>query len=85
VTSVSARWATGADNYRGRQGGVIGFSKSLAREIGSRGVTVNCVAPGFIETDMTKALPRRSASLTLSTSHSRVSAPRKRSPRRWHF
>jgi 3-oxoacyl-[acyl-carrier protein] reductase len=37
---------------------VVGFSKSLAREIGSRNVTVNCVAPGFIETDMTKSLPQ---------------------------
>ena len=37
--------------------GIIGFSKSLAKEIGSRGITVNVVAPGFIETDMTKALP----------------------------
>ena len=36
--------------------GMIGFSKSLAREVGSRGITVNCVAPGFIDTDMTRAL-----------------------------
>ncbi len=35
----------------------MGFSKSMAREVGSRGITVNCVAPGFIDTDMTKALP----------------------------
>jgi len=37
--------------------GLIGFSKSMAREVGSRGITVNCVAPGFIDTDMTRALP----------------------------
>lgn len=36
---------------------MMGFSKSLAREVGSRGITVNCVAPGFIDTDMTRALP----------------------------
>ena len=42
-----------------RQSRMIGMSKSVAREVASRGVTVNCVAPGFIETDMTAALPRR--------------------------
>ena len=47
----------GQTNYAAAKAGVIGFSKSLAREIGSRNVTVNCVAPGFIDTDMTRALP----------------------------
>jgi len=46
----------GQANYAAMKAGVIGFSKSLAREVGSRGVTVNVVAPGFIETDMTHAL-----------------------------
>lgn len=46
----------GQTNYAAAKAGLIGFSKSLAREIGSRGVTVNVVAPGFIETDMTKGL-----------------------------
>ena len=47
---------SGQANYAATKAGMIGFSKSLAREIGSRGITVNDVAPGFIDTDMTKAL-----------------------------
>ncbi|OQP73101.1 3-oxoacyl-ACP reductase [Xanthomonas phaseoli pv. syngonii LMG 9055] len=47
----------GQTNYAAAKAGIIPFSKSLAKEIGSRGVTVNVVAPGFIDTDMTKALP----------------------------
>ena len=47
----------GQSNYAAAKAGVIGFSKSLAREVGSRGITVNVVAPGFIDTDMTRALP----------------------------
>ena len=46
----------GQSNYAAAKAGVIGFSKALAREVGSRGITVNVVAPGFIETDMTHAL-----------------------------
>jgi 3-oxoacyl-[acyl-carrier protein] reductase len=46
----------GQSNYAAAKAGMIGFSKSLAKEIGSRGITVNVVAPGFIETDMTAAL-----------------------------
>ena len=46
----------GQTNYAAAKAGLIGFSKSLAREIGSRGVTVNVVAPGFVDTDMTKGL-----------------------------
>src|SRR5690606_10332459 len=48
---------TGQTNYAAAKAGIIAFSKSLAKEIGSRGVTVNVHAPGFIETDMTAALP----------------------------
>jgi 3-oxoacyl-[acyl-carrier protein] reductase len=48
----------GQANYAAAKAGIIGFSKSLAREIGSRGITVNVVAPGFIETDMTRDLPQ---------------------------
>ena len=47
----------GQTNYAAAKAGVIAFSKSLAREVGSRGVTVNTVAPGFIDTDMTRKLP----------------------------
>ncbi len=46
----------GQANYAAAKAGIIGFSKSLAREVGSRGITVNVVAPGFIETDMTRRL-----------------------------
>jgi 3-oxoacyl-[acyl-carrier protein] reductase len=46
----------GQANYAAAKAGVVGFSKSLAREIGSRNITVNCIAPGFIDTDMTRAL-----------------------------
>ena len=60
IASVIA--VTGNDgqvNYAASKAGMIGFSKSLAREIGSRGITVNVVAPGFIDTDMTKDLPEQ--------------------------
>jgi 3-oxoacyl-[acyl-carrier protein] reductase len=48
----------GQANYAAAKAGIIGFSKSLAREIGSRNITVNVVAPGFIDTDMTRVLPQ---------------------------
>lgn len=56
----------GQANYAAAKAGIIGFSKSLAREIGSRNITVNVVAPGFIDTDMTRVLPeeQRNAMLT---------------------
>ncbi|HWU75948.1 MAG TPA: 3-oxoacyl-ACP reductase FabG [Rhodanobacter sp.] len=50
----------GQSNYAAAKAGIIAFSKSLAREIGTRGITVNVVAPGFIDTDMTRALPETS-------------------------
>jgi 3-oxoacyl-[acyl-carrier protein] reductase len=57
VTSVVAFTGNaGQANYAAAKAGMVGFSKSLAREVGSRSITINCVAPGFIETDMTRAL-----------------------------
>jgi 3-oxoacyl-[acyl-carrier protein] reductase len=47
----------GQANYAAAKAGVAGMTRALARELGSRGITVNCVAPGFIETDMTASLP----------------------------
>jgi 3-oxoacyl-[acyl-carrier protein] reductase len=53
---VGSTGNAGQANYAAAKAGMVGFSKSLAREVGSRNITVNCVAPGFIETDMTRAL-----------------------------
>ena len=53
---VAVMGNAGQTNYAAAKAGMIGFSKSLAREVGSRGITVNCVAPGLIDTDMTRAL-----------------------------
>ena len=47
----------GQTNYTAAKAGMSGFTKSLAQEVGSRGITVNCVAPGFIDTEMTEILP----------------------------
>ncbi|MGF6568478.1 3-oxoacyl-[acyl-carrier-protein] reductase [Paraburkholderia fungorum] len=58
ITSVvGSSGNPGQINYAAAKAGVAGMTRSLAREIGSRGITVNCVAPGFIDTDMTKGLP----------------------------
>ena len=54
---VGAMGNAGQVNYSAAKAGLMGMTKSLAREIGSRGITVNCVAPGFIDTDMTAGLP----------------------------
>jgi len=53
---VGATGNPGQCNYAAAKAGIVGFSKSLAREVGSRGITANVIAPGFIDTDMTKAL-----------------------------
>ncbi len=56
----------GQSNYAAAKAGIIGFSKSLAREIGSRNITVNVVAPGFIDTDMTRVLPEEQRNAMLA-------------------
>jgi 3-oxoacyl-[acyl-carrier protein] reductase len=67
ITSVvGASGNAGQANYAAAKAGVVGMTRALAREIGSRGITVNCVAPGFIETDMTRALPEARAQALLA-------------------
>ncbi len=54
---VGAMGNAGQANYAAAKAGMMGLTKALAREVGARGITINCVAPGFIDTDMTRALP----------------------------
>ena len=56
----------GQANYSAAKAALLGFTKSLAQEVGSRNITVNCVAPGFVDTDMTKALPDAARETLLS-------------------
>ena len=66
ITSVvGASGNAGQANYAAAKAGVAGMTRALARELGSRGITVNCVAPGFIETDMTARLPEDQQSALL--------------------
>jgi 3-oxoacyl-[acyl-carrier protein] reductase len=67
ITSVvGASGNAGQANYAAAKAGVVGMTKSLARELGSRAITVNCVAPGFIDTDMTRALAEAQRSAILA-------------------
>jgi 3-oxoacyl-[acyl-carrier protein] reductase len=67
ITSVvGASGNPGQANYAAAKAGVAGMTRALAREVGSRGITVNCVAPGFIETDMTRALGEAQSATLLS-------------------
>ena len=67
ITSVvGASGNPGQANYAAAKAGVAGMTRSLAREVGSRGITVNCVAPGFIETDMTRSLGDAQSAALLS-------------------
>lgn len=73
---VGATGNAGQANYAAAKAGLEGFSKSLAREIGSRGVTVNCIAPGFIQSDMTEGLSdERKAHLTSQIALGRLGQP----------
>lgn len=77
ISSVVGSMGNGGQtNYSAAKAGLEGFSRSLAAEIGSRGITVNCVAPGFIETDMTKVLPEEhKANLVSKVPVSRLGQP----------
>ena len=67
ITSVVGESGNaGQANYAAAKAGVVGMTKSLARELGSRNITVNCVAPGFIDTDMTRALSEEQKSALLA-------------------
>jgi 3-oxoacyl-[acyl-carrier protein] reductase len=67
ITSVvGASGNPGQANYAAAKAGIVGMSKSLAQELGSRNITVNCVAPGFIDTDMTRALAEEQRSALLA-------------------
>lgn len=64
---VGAAGNPGQANYAAAKAGLVGMSKALAREMGARNITVNCVAPGFIDTDMTKVLPEAQKEALLKT------------------
>ena len=78
ISSVAGIYGNaGQTNYSSSKAGIIGFTKSLAKEVGSRGITVNAVAPGYIATDMTASLPEGAAeAITSRISLRRLGAPK---------
>ena len=84
ITSVvGASGNAGQANYAAAKAGVAGMTRALARELGSRDITVNCVAPGFIDTDMTEACPRRRRPRCWRRSRWAGWARRRKSRTRW--
>lgn len=76
VSSVSGMMGNaGQANYSASKAGIIGLTKSVAKELASRGVTCNAVAPGFIATDMTKALPQDAAQIAAAIPLGRLGTP----------
>jgi 3-oxoacyl-[acyl-carrier protein] reductase len=63
---VASSGNPGQSNYAAAKAGMEGYSRSLAGELGSRGITVNCIAPGFIATDMTEQIPQEQKEMLLS-------------------
>jgi 3-oxoacyl-[acyl-carrier protein] reductase len=73
---VALTGSAGQVNYAASKAGLVGLARSLAREVGSRGITVNVVAPGFVETDMTAVLPEaRRAEILGSVPLKRLATP----------
>ena len=86
ITSVvGASGNAGQANYAAAKAGVAGMTRSLARELGSRGITVNCVAPGFIETDMTRDAGRGAERRAAGADPARPAGPGRRGRRRGGF
>jgi 3-oxoacyl-[acyl-carrier protein] reductase len=86
ITSVvGASGNPGQANYAAAKAGVAGMTRALARELGSRNITVNCVAPGFIETDMTASLPEEQQKALLGRFRWVIWASRRTSPMPWRL
>ena len=84
ISSVVGLLGSGGQaNYAASKAGLVGLARSLARELGPRNITVNVVAPGFVDTDMTAALSEDRKKAILAASRSAGWRQRTRSPRRW--